>query len=83
MTVEAYELACDLANNDLFVTCIPVVNEYDEEDVAVVALQPNVRALVALHMQDTIRRRAIVAIAIYSHRMLKPKGLTFRCHSSS
>lgn len=81
---DCVELAELLVDSDLFVTCIPVINDELEEDVAVVGLEPNLIAYALLHHSDAHRRaRAIVAVAMHSHRLLPSRGLSFRCPSSS
>ena len=81
---DCVDLAEDLVDRDLMVTCVPVLNSDDEEDVAVVGLQPSRIAARALTSKRTeLRMRAIVAVAIHSHRLLPEQGLRFRCHSSS
>ena len=81
---DCVELAEDLIDLELMVTCVPVLNSDDEEDVAVVGLQPNRLAARALNSsRRELRVRAIVAVAIHSHRLLPEQGLRFRCHSSS
>ncbi len=81
---DAVDLAESLIEQGLCVTCIPVINDDLEEDVAVVGLEPNVLAMRALHNPDEDKRvRFLVAVAIHSHRLLPSRGLSFRCPSSS
>lgn len=81
---DAYEVAQTFLDRDAAVTCIPVRNQAGERDVAVVALEPNIICRAALeHEREEIRMRGRIAIAIQSHKLLKSKGLTFACHSSS
>ena len=81
---DCVQLAEALTDRDLFVTCIPVINNELEEDVAVVGLEPNLIAYTLLHDEDDRRRaRAIVAVAMHSHTLLPSRGLSFRCPSSS
>ena len=77
---DAVELAERLVDADMMVTCVPVLNDEDEQDVAVVALDPSVDAVRLLTSdREELRRRAIVAVAIHSHRLLPAQGLRFRC----
>lgn len=81
---DAVELAEQMVEADMMVTCVPVINADDEEDVAVVALEPTGYATRLLTSRnEQLRTRAVVAIAIHSHRLLPDQGLRFRCHSSS
>lgn len=81
---DCLDIAKLLVDNDLFVTCIPVINSELEDDVAVVGLEPNLIAYSLLHDDnDRKRARAIVAVAMHSHKMLPSRGLSFRCPSSS
>jgi len=81
---DAVELADLMVDKDLCVTCVPVINSDLEEDVAVVGLEPNSVALAALTSEDMrLRIRAVISVAIHSHRLLPASGLTFRCPSSS
>jgi hypothetical protein len=81
---DAVELAERLIDAELCVTCVPVINSDLEDDVAVVGLEPNRVALAALTSDNqSLRTRAVIAVAIHSHRLLPANGLTFRCPSSS
>lgn len=81
---DAVDMAELFLERDMCVTCIPVVNDELEEDVAVVALEPNPYARLALeHESEQLRVRALLAVAIRSHRLLPSRGLSFRCPSSS
>jgi hypothetical protein len=81
---DAVELADIMVDKDLCVTCVPVINSDLEEDVAVVGLEPNSIAHRELtHSNERRRVRALLAVAIHSHRLLPASGLTFRCPSSS
>jgi hypothetical protein len=81
---DAVELAEDLVDADMMVTCVPVLNADDEQDVAVVALEPSSYATRLLTSRSPeLRIKALVAVAIHSHRLLPEQGLRFRCHSSS
>ena len=81
---DCVELADLFLEREMCVTCIPVINNDLNEDVAVVALEPNLPAFVALHSDDPAKRvKALVLIAEASHRMLPSRGLSFRCPSSS
>jgi len=81
---DCLDIAELLVDNDMFVTCIPVINDELDEDVAVVGLEPNLMAYTLLHDNNERRRaRAIVAIAMHAHRLLPSRGLSFRCPSSS
>ena len=81
---DAVDMAELFIERDMCVTCIPVVNDELEEDVAVVALEPNPYARLALeHDSEQLRVRALLAVAIRSHRLLPSRGLSFRCPSSS
>ena len=77
---DCVELAEQLVEREMCVTCIPVVNDELEDDVAVVALQPNLLAYIGLHHDDERKReRMLVAVAIHSHRLLPSRGLSYRC----
>lgn len=81
---DAVNLAEELVDHGLCVTCVPVINNDLKDDVAVVGLEPNPLALRALHNPDENKRvRFLVSVAIHSHRLLPFRGLTFRCPSSS
>ena len=81
---DAVELAEELVEAEMMVTCVPVLNSDDEQDVAVVALEPSAYASRLLTSRDEdLRTRALIAVAIHSHRLLPEQGLRFRCHSSS
>jgi hypothetical protein len=81
---DAVDMAELFLERDMCVTCIPVVNDELEEDVAVVALEPNPYARLALeHDSDQLRVRALLSVAIHSHGLLPSRGLSFRCPSSS
>jgi hypothetical protein len=81
---DAVELAEELVEAEMMVTCVPVLNSDDEQDVAVVALEPSAYASRLLTSHDNeLRTKALVAVAIHSHRLLPQQGLRFRCHSSS
>jgi hypothetical protein len=81
---DAVQLAKLMTDKEMCVTCVPVINSDLEEDVAVVGLEPNRVALAALISDDKrLRTRAVIAVAIHSHRLLPANGLTFRCPSSS
>jgi hypothetical protein len=81
---DAVDMADHFLDMDMCVTCIPVVNDDLEEDVAVVALEPNPYARLALeHDSDQLRVRALLSVAIHSHGLLPSRGLSFRCPSSS
>ena len=81
---DAVELAEGLVEAEMMVTCVPVLNSDDEQDVAVVALEPSAYASRLLTSHDNeLRTKALVAVAIHSHRLLPQQGLRFRCHSSS
>jgi hypothetical protein len=81
---DAVELAEELVEAEMMVTCVPVLNSDDEQDVAVVALEPSAYASRLLTSRDEdLRTKALVAVAIHSHRLLPQQGLRFRCHSSS
>lgn len=81
---DAVDMAELFLERDMCVTCIPVINDELEEDVAVVALEPNDQALSVLkHDTERMRVRALLAVAIRSHRLLPSRGLSFRCPSSS
>ncbi len=75
---EAYDLARAFADRGHVPTCIPVIDEDAWEQVAVVSLEPNTVARLALtHRDRRIRARALVAVAIKAHELLPDKGLTF------
>ena len=81
---DAVDMAELFLERDMCVTCIPVINDDLEEDVAVVALEPNEIARLALeHDSDQLRVRALLSVAIHSHGLLPSRGLSFRCPSSS
>ena len=81
---DAVELAEELVEAEMMVTCVPVLNSDDEQDVAVVALEPSAYASRLLTSHDNkLRTKVLVAVAIHSHRLLPQQGLRFRCHSSS
>ena len=81
---DCVELAEAFLDDEMCVTLIPVVNDDLEDDVAVVALEPNRLARFALeHDNEELRIRALLSVAIRSHSLLPSRGLSFRCHSSS
>ena len=81
---DAVDMAELFLERDMCVTCIPVINDDLEEDVAVVALESNEVARLALeHDSDRMRVRALLSVAIHSHGLLPSRGLSFRCPSSS
>lgn len=81
---DVVELADLMVDKDLCVTCVPVINDDLQEDVAVIGLEPNPIARAALTSNDDrLRIRAVISVAIHSHRLLSAHGLTFRCPSSS
>ena len=81
---DAVDMAEVFLERDMCVTCIPVVNDELEEDVAVVALEPNPYARLALeHDSDQLRVRALLSVAIHSHGLQPSRGLSFRSPSTS
>lgn len=75
---DAYELAAYFAYRGCVPTCVPVIDEDACESVAVVSLDPNDVALIALtHPSGAIRARAIVAVAMKAHDLLADRGLIF------
>lgn len=75
---DAYELACSFADRGHVPTCIPVIDEDAWEQVAVVSLDPNPIARIALtHSDRSVRARALVAVAMKAHDLLPDRGLTF------
>jgi len=81
---DAYDVAQSFLDRDAAVTCIPVRTRTGQRDVAVVALEPNIICRAALeHDREEIRMRGRIAIAVQSHKLLKSKGLTFACHTST
>ncbi len=77
-THEAYNTAMTLLHNQFAVTCIPVVDDAGERDVAVVALAPHPIAFLSLmHPDRDTRLRALISVAKASHELLPDKGLTY------
>jgi hypothetical protein len=75
---DAYDLAVQFADRGCVPTCIPVIDEDAWEQVAVVSLDPNPIARIALTHEDRrVRSRALVAVAIKAHELLPDRGLTF------
>lgn len=75
---DAYELAVVFAESGCVPTCVPVIDEEAWEQVAVVSLDPNPVAQIALtHPDKRVRARAIVAVALRAHEVLTERGLIF------
>ena len=75
---DAYRLAEAFLDDAMSVTCIPVWTRDDEPDVAVVALEPNAIALLALlHPSASFRVRAMIAVACRAHELLPERGLRY------
>lgn len=73
-----YDLARELLESGRVVTCIPVLNREDEEDVAVVALEPNPICLAAvLSPEKEDRVEALLLVAMQAHDLLPDCGLTY------
>lgn len=81
---DSYDIALRILDNEMAVACIPVVNEWGEQDIAVVGLKPNDAARIGLEHEDSATRlRATLAVAIRSHELLPSRGLTFSCPRST
>ena len=75
---DAYELALVFAESGCVPTCVPVIDGDAFESVAVVSLDPNPVALIALtHPSVKVRARAMVAVAMKAHDVLADRGLIF------
>lgn len=76
--LNAYELARDFIEQDVFVSCIPIVTQDGTEDVAVIALQAKPLALLSLlHPSRRVRTEALLAVLIKSHEQLPAWGLRY------
>lgn len=75
---DAYDLAVYFAESGCVPTCVPVIDEDARESVAVVSLDPNAVALIALtHPSGRVRARALTAVAMKAHDVLADRGLIF------
>ena len=76
MEYDSYELAGRLVHAGLTASCIPVVNSEGEADVAVVGLEPNDLAIMALtHPSTEVRIHALLAVCYRAHELLPSEGL--------
>ena len=76
MEYDSYDLAGKLVGSGLTASCIPVVNADGETDVAVVGLEPNDLALIALtHPSTEVRLHALLAVCFRAHELLPSEGL--------
>jgi len=75
---DAYELAVTFAESGCVPTCVPVIDGDAWEQIAVVSLDPNPVAQIALtHPNKKVRARALVAVAMKAHDVLADRGLIF------
>ena len=81
MTDNALDLADWFNDRDFCVTVIPVRYEDGTTECSVVALEPHPLVLPTLITDnESIRIRALIAVAIASHEKLSEHHLTFRSH---
>lgn len=78
--MDAYTFALGFNDVDMAVALVPVITANQRRDVAVVGVQPNDIAEIALkHERPVIRARAAIAMTIHAHRLLAANGLRFSC----
>lgn len=81
MIDNAIELADHFVDKGYCVTVIPIRYDDGTPECSVVALEPHPLVLPALVNDDvSLRVRALLLVAVASHRKLSEHNLTFRSH---
>lgn len=76
--LDAYKLAQDFIEREVFVSCVPVINSDGDPDVAVIALDAKPLALLSLlHPSRRVRTEALIGVLIKSHELLPAWGLRY------
>lgn len=81
MMESALDLAEYYVDRNYCVTVIPAAYDDGSPECGVVALEPHLAILPALVSENiNLRTRALITVAIASHRKLSEHNLTFRSH---